>query len=92
MISITEKTADEICNEFRSMIERVDDTLVDEDEQFNKLKTAFEKLNKDGHLFLISEKLFQDAVDTHNRVVRELNEEKMKFIKYIGALMAGETT
>lgn len=91
MINITEKTADEICNEFRSLIERVDDSLVDEDELFNKLKTSFEKLNKDGPLFLISEKLFQEAVDRHNKVIRDLNEEKMKFMKYIEALMIGET-
>lgn len=91
MISITEKTADEICNEFRSLIERVDDSLVDEDELFNKLKTSFEKLNKDSPLFSMAEKLFQGAVDRHNKSIRDLNEKKLKFMKYIEALMIGET-
>ena len=50
MISITEKTADKICQEFREMIQAIDEKLEEESKQFHEVQENFEKLDKNALL------------------------------------------
>lgn len=90
MITLTEKTADKICQEFREMIQVIDEKLEEESKQFQELQENFEKLEKDGLKYKIAKTLYDNVANEREEHRSKLNEEKKKFIGFIEVLMVGE--
>ena len=91
MISITEKTADKICQELRKMIQAIDEKLKEESKQFQKVQESFEKLDKDGLKYKIAKSLYDNTVNKCEEYRLKLSEEKKKYIGFIEILMVGES-
>lgn len=90
MITLTEKTADKICQKFREMIQVIDEKLEEESKQFQELQENFEKLEKDGLKYKIAKTLYDNVANEREEHRSKLNEEKKKFIGFIEVLMVGE--
>lgn len=91
MISITEKTADKICQEFREMIQAIDEKLKEELKQFQEVQESFEKLDKDGLKYKIAKSLYDNITNEREEHRLKLSEEKKKYIGFIEVLMVGES-
>ena len=91
MISITEKTADKICQEFREMIQAIDEKLKEESKQFQEVQESFEKLDKDGLKYKIAKSLYDNTANEREEHRSKLSKEKKKFIGFIEVLMVGES-
>lgn len=91
MISITEKTADSICKEFRGMLKAIDERVAEEKKDYKEVADSYEKLNRNNPLFSMAEKMFNDVNDNHKKMLELLDEEKKKYTKFIEILMIGET-
>lgn len=91
MITLTEKTADKICQEFREMVQAIDEKLEEESKQFHEVQENFEKLNKDGLEYKIAKVLYDNIANEREEHRSKLSEEKKKFISFIEVLMIGES-
>lgn len=90
MINITEKTADKICQEFRKMIQAIDEKLKEESKQFQEVQENFKKLDKDGFKYKIAKALYDNIANEREEHRSKLNETKEKYIEFIEVLMFGE--
>lgn len=91
MISITEKTADKLCNEFRELVQTIDKTLEDEAERFQKVTDSFNKLNKESATYKLAEAMYNTTYGDHMDARKHLEDEKNKYLGFIEVLMLGET-
>ncbi|MCQ2081620.1 MAG: hypothetical protein MJZ11_08170 [Lachnospiraceae bacterium] len=91
MISITEKTADKMCKEFRELIVAADHTLEEEAENFQEVTEAFNKLNKEGPLFSMAQTMYDGATKRHLEARQKIENDKQMYLGFIEALMVGET-
>ena len=91
MITLTEKTADKICQEFRDMIQAIDERLEEEEKLFIDVSKELKGLKKGSYKYAIAELLYNDLTKERAKHRTELSEEKKKFIGFIEVLMVGES-
>lgn len=91
MISITEKTADKICNEFRDLIKTIDKTLEEEAKRFQRLTDSFNKLNKESETYNLAAVMYNATSKEHINTRKQLEDEKNKYLGFIEVLMIGES-
>lgn len=89
MISITEKTADSICKEFRGLIESINEERNNEQKQFERLKELHDKRSSEcGELEPL---LWEMAERKHKLNLSYFDEAKTKYTRFIEVLMLGES-